>query len=103
MTDAPGTPACGHLVPTASPPVCAHLRDRREPWISYHRCYSGAGFDHQLLCTECADEFDAGGSPASFSICGDCLEFATTEVGDLGGIRGQPEVLEDPDGSTVRC
>lgn len=93
-----GSAACGHEAPPVAPAVCAHLRATREPWLSYYRCFSGAEFDHQLLCSECADQFDAGASPTTFHLCAECLDFATTEVGDLVGVRGQPEVLDEPDG-----
>ena len=94
MESSLGPAACGHPTPAVGPPVCAHLRDRRDGWLSYNRCYTGAGFAHLLLCIPCADEYDAGRPLPVFQICEDCLEFATSEVGDLTGVRGRPEVLE---------
>lgn len=84
--------ACGHERAPFGAPMCSHLRVCREPWISYVKWYIGSGLDVELLCNPCADEREKGLPAVAELVCEECFEYATTEVGDLVGVRGKPEI-----------
>jgi hypothetical protein len=46
----------------------------------------------ELLCNSCVDERQSGRPVITAVVCQECFEHATTEVGDLEGIRGKPEI-----------
>ena len=83
---------CGHDKKPFGAPVCVHLRIGREPWLSYLRWYTGHGMDMELLCSSCVAEREKGQSVTTEFVCQECFEFATTEIGDLEGVRGKPEI-----------
>jgi hypothetical protein len=80
--------ACGHDREPFGAPICAHLRVCRNPWLSYLRWYTGSGIDSELLCNSCAAERESGHSVTTELVCQGCFEYATTEIGDLGGFVG---------------
>jgi hypothetical protein len=84
--------ACGHDEKAFGAPICSHLRVCRAPWLSYFRWYTGCGMDTELLCASCVEQRENGGSVNAESVCQQCFQYATTEVGDLEGVRGKPEV-----------
>lgn len=85
--------ACGHDAPPFGSPLCEHLRTCREPWLSYVKWYTGTGTETELLCKSCATVRTEGGSVRTEKVCEECFEYATTEIGDLEGARGRPEIL----------
>jgi hypothetical protein len=87
---------CGHPSPPVLPRVCAHLRDAREPWVNYYRCFTGRRFEHELLCVDCAGAMESTAERAAVAICAECLDRVLYEIGDQAGVRGTPEVLERP-------
>ncbi|MFL5243147.1 MAG: hypothetical protein ACJ8FY_13655 [Gemmataceae bacterium] len=46
----------------------------------------------ELLCKSCADERQSGRPVITAVVCQECFEYATTEVGNLEGVRGKPEI-----------
>lgn len=84
--------ACGHDREPFGAPMCVHLRVCREPWISYLKWYTGAGKDTELLCKACVEERQNGRQITTAVVCQECFQYATTEVGDIGGVRGRPEI-----------
>jgi hypothetical protein len=92
ISQPPSPPACGHDAASFGPPLCTHLRTCRQPWLRYVKRYVGSGLDLELLCVPCADQREAGAAPAVGFVCRACCEYAITEVGEVAGIRGQPEV-----------
>lgn len=72
--------------------MCEHLRACRKPWLSYFKWYTGLGMGLELLCRSCADQREQGKSISSAAVCETCFEYATTEIGDLAGARGKPQV-----------
>ncbi|MFO0807646.1 MAG: hypothetical protein U0746_03400 [Gemmataceae bacterium] len=84
--------ACGHEKVPFGLPVCVHLRTCRGPDIRYVRWYTGTGLDVELLCIPCADEREQGRPAPADVVCEECFAHATTEVGELVGVRGKPEV-----------
>ena len=89
--------ACEHNREPFGAPICAHLRECREPWLSYVRWYTGRGRNIELLCQMCVTERDRGESIATEAVCKDCFEYATTEIGELVGVRGKPEICMRPE------
>jgi hypothetical protein len=83
---------CGHEREPFGAPICAHLRSCREPWISYVRWYTGSGMASELVCHTCVQQRESGSSTTTAMVCQECFEYAISEVGDLDGVRGQPEV-----------
>lgn len=68
--------------------------------MEYIRWLTGAGLEMELLCLRCADTRERGETVAVDAVCEECYEFATSEVGDLRGTKGKPEIrerLEDVD------
>ena len=84
--------ACGHDREPFGSQVCEHLRICRTPWISFVRWYTGHGMGMELLCNACADERQNGQPIAAEHVCQECFEYTTTEVGELAGVRGKPEI-----------
>lgn len=84
--------ACGHDRKPFGVPLCGHLRVCREPWLSYLRWYTGSGMDTELLCKSCVAERQEGRPFTTEIVCQECFEYATTEIGDLGGVGGKPEI-----------
>ena len=84
--------ACGHDREPFSAPICVHLRVCREPWLDYLRWYTGTGMDSELLCNSCVGERESGHPVTTEVVCQECLEYATTEIGDLEGVHGNPEI-----------
>lgn len=87
--------SCGHERAPYGEPICEHLRAQREGKLSYVRWFTGAGLEVVLICSECA-ELRWGGAAEEraecASVCEDCFDFATDEVGVLSGVEGAPEV-----------
>jgi hypothetical protein len=83
--------ACGHDRAPFGAPLCVHLSTRREPLI-YFRWYTGSGLETELLCKACLDERQQGRPVATGVVCEECFEYATTEIGDLEGVHGKPEI-----------
>jgi hypothetical protein len=77
--------------------MCIHLQARRDPWIAYVKWYVGAGLNAHLLCIPCADLRAAAQEIRVIGVCQECYEFATTEVGNLRGVRGTPQVILRPE------
>src|SRR5687768_18605352 len=84
--------ACGHEKAAFGWPMCAHLRACRKPWIYYVKWYVGSQLDVELLCSACAEERKAGRQVPAELVCQECYEYATTEVGDVVGARGTPQI-----------
>lgn len=84
--------ACGHDRVPFGAQMCVHLRVCREPWLSYIKWYTGSGMDMELLCNSCVGERQKGQSVKTDVVCQECFEYATTEIGDLEGVRGKPEM-----------
>jgi hypothetical protein len=84
--------ACGHERTPFGSPLCAHLRACRKPWISYIKWYVGSGLAVEMICNPCAEDRERGSSTAAELVCEECFEYATTEVGDVVGMRGKPEI-----------
>jgi hypothetical protein len=84
--------ACGHDREPFGAPICVHLRVCREPWLGYVRWFTGSGTDTELLCNSCTEQRQNGRTIATEVVCRECFEYATTEIGDLNGVRGKPEV-----------
>jgi hypothetical protein len=84
--------ACGHDRDPFGEPMCLHFRACREPSLSYFRWYTGAGMCTEFLCSSCVNERQSGRPVVTVVVCRECLEYATTEVGDLEGVRGKPEI-----------
>lgn len=93
---------CGHDREPFGSAICVHVRTCREPWISYVRWYTGSGIDHELLCIPCANDRQNGQTIATGRLCQECFEYATSEVGELVGVRGKPEIQIDPEPFDVR-
>lgn len=89
--------ACGHNQEPFGAPICAHLRECRQPWLSYVRWYTGRGMNAELLCHMCVKERDKGELVATEAVCKDCFAYATAEIGDLSGVRGKPEIRSRPE------
>src|SRR5687768_14877832 len=89
--------ACGHERTPFGSPMCAHLRACRETWIRYFKWYIGSGLDVELLCGPCADAREKGLPSVAELVCEECFLYATTEVGELVGVRGKPEVRARPE------
>jgi hypothetical protein len=53
--------------------------------------YTGVGLEAELLCVPCADGRENGVLAETATVCEECFEYATTEVGDLIGSRGKPQ------------
>ena len=83
---------CGHEQEPFGSPMCVHLRGCRDPHISFVRWYTGSVLDMELLCNSCANERQEGRLISVAVVCEKCFEYATTEVGDLVGVRGTPEI-----------
>jgi hypothetical protein len=60
--------------------------------MKYVKWYIGVGLDAELLCTPCADARAQGQTAPADHVCEECFEYATTEVGELAGVRGKPEI-----------
>jgi hypothetical protein len=88
---------CGHERPPFGSPMCIHLQARRDPWIAYVKWYVGAGLNAHPLCIPCADLRAAAQEIRVIGVCQECYEFATTEVGNLRGVRGTPQVILRPE------
>ena len=84
--------ACRHDREPFGAAMCAHLRVCREPWLGYVRSYTGTGMGTELLCHSCVDECKNGRSITTEVVCQECFEYAITEIGDLDGVRGKPEI-----------
>jgi hypothetical protein len=93
--------ACGHEGAAGNSPLCTHLRCCREPWIKYVRRLTGCDLDTELLCLPCAEQREKRISVDSQLVCEKCFAFATTEVGDLVGIRGKPGIRTRADSFNV--
>lgn len=89
--------ACGHERAPFGTPMCAHLRSCREPGISYVKWHLGSGLDGELLCVPCAEDREKGVLTGVDSVCEECFEVATTEVGEFAGFRGSPGILTRPE------
>jgi len=46
----------------------------------------------EFLCNSCVEERQNGQPITTESVCQPCFEYATTEIGDLEGVRGKPEI-----------
>jgi hypothetical protein len=88
---------CGHDRPPFGAPICEHLRTCRKPWLSYVKWLLGKGLNSDLLCVPCANQRGEGMPVAVASVCQECFSYATTEVGDLAGVRGTAGILERPE------
>jgi hypothetical protein len=84
--------SCGHDREPSGTSLCVHLRVCREPWLRYLRWYTGSGMNMELLCNSCVVEREKGQSVTTEVVCQECSEYATTEIGDLDGVRGKPEI-----------
>jgi hypothetical protein len=62
--------------------------------VKYYRWLTGVGLETQLLCPACVAEREADRTVATAGICVACREWLEDEVGDMGGVRGQPEIRE---------
>src|SRR5262249_15968174 len=89
--------ACGHHKEPFGVPVCSHLRECRETSVSYFRSFTGAGMDTELVCKPCAAERQNGTIVPGESVCKECFEFITMEIGDLEGVQGKPEIRIRPE------
>lgn len=84
--------ACGHERERFGSPLCPHLRACRQPGLEYVRWYTGSGLDAELLCVPCADARDNAQQTSAEPVCEECFDYATTEIGDLVGVRGKAEI-----------
>jgi hypothetical protein len=89
--------ACGHERRPFGERVCPHLRSCRVPWISYVKWLIGAGLEAELLCVPCAEDREKGLPVRVAFVCEECFQYATTEVGDLVGVRGKPGISTRPE------
>jgi hypothetical protein len=53
--------------------------------------------DSEFLCRSCVNERESGRSVTAELVCQECFEYATTEVSDLEGVRGRPEIRIRPE------
>ena len=83
---------CAHETRTPAKYVCTHLLGVRE--ADYHRVFTGDGRTYRLACPVCAKEPEISAITWR-SVCDAC--FAETEAENgWGGIRGRPEIKEEP-------
>lgn len=83
---------CTHESETAAKYVCGHLLGTRE--ADYHQVFTGDARIYRLACPACAKETEIGAIPWQ-TVCDAC--FAETEAENCwDGIRGRPEVKEEP-------
>ena len=96
--------ACGHERTPFGTPMCRHLRDCRERSLSYVKWYIGSGLQAELICLPCAEEREKGVHTEIDCVCEECFDYATSEVGDLVGIRGKAEIRfrSEPSNSTLK-
>jgi hypothetical protein len=82
--------ACGHDRAAFGPPLCAHMRTRRQPWLNYVKWYTGRSLLTELICVPCAEAREQGQAVAVESVCEECFEYAIGEVCDLVKAGGKP-------------
>src|SRR5687768_159080 len=86
--------ACGHEGRRFGSALCSHLRTCRTPWLPYFHWYIGSALAMELLCLPCAEARGSGEATSVDWVCEECFTYAATEIGDLQGNRGKPEILE---------
>src|SRR5215831_3880887 len=84
--------ACAHDGEPFGSRICTHLKDCSTPWLSYFRWYTGTALNAELLCQPCAEARAQGATITASAVCESCFRNATQEMGDLVGVRGQPEI-----------
>lgn len=84
--------SCGHDRTPVGAPLCSHVRDCREPWLSYVKWYIGSGLESELICVPCAEAREKGLSVKAEPVCAECFEYALTEVCDFKRTGGKPEI-----------
>ncbi len=62
--------------------------------MKYYRWLTGVGLEAELLCPARVAEREADHTVATAEICTACREWLEDEVGDMGGVRGRPEIRE---------
>lgn len=85
--------SCGHEKTAFGVPLCLHLRTCRQPWLQYVKWYTGLRLNTELICVACGEAREKGLPVGTEHVCEECFEYATTEVGDLLKIGGQPQIL----------
>ena len=95
--------ACEHDRTPFGSPICRHLRVCREPWLGYVKWFVGSGLQTELICLPCAEEREKGVPTEIEGVCEECFDYATTEVGDLVGVRGKAgiRIRSEPFNSTL--
>jgi hypothetical protein len=84
--------ACKHDSSQFGSPVCEHLRTAQEHRIPYLKWYLGSGLKAELFCLTCVEKREQGFSVDVGSVCQQCLEHITTNIGYEKGIGGKPEI-----------
>lgn len=60
--------------------------------MDYLRRYTGVGDEAELLCLPCTEERERGAAVETSLVCQECFDPVTTDVAQLTGIRGKPEI-----------
>jgi hypothetical protein len=72
--------------------------------MNYVKWYIGSGLEAELMCVPCAEHREGGLPAEAESVCEECFDYATTEVGDLVETRGKPgiRIRSEPFDSTLK-